>query len=107
MMRHAIAGMLVLLFLVGTSLAKDREIKGKVVKVDVAKKTMTVQTKDGKKVYEINYETKFLGPKGGVSDLGIRDDRLTAGAEVKLVVAGNNRTLREVHLPARKKVKAK
>jgi hypothetical protein len=107
MMRHAIAGLLVLLFLVGAGLAKDRELKGKVVKVDVAKKTLTVQTKDGKKVYEINDDTKFLGPKGGVSDLGIRDDRLTAGAEVKLVVAGNNRTLREVHLPARKKVKAK
>jgi hypothetical protein len=107
MMRHAIAGLLVLLFLVGVGLAKDREVKGKIVKVDVAKKMLTVQTKDGKKVYEINDETKFLGLKGGVSDLGIRDDRLTAGAEVKLVVAGNNRTLREVHLPMRKKTKAK
>jgi hypothetical protein len=107
MMRHTIAGLLVLLLLVGVSLAKDREVKGKIVKVDVAKKTLTVKTTDGKKVYEVNDETKFLGPKGGVSDLGLRDDRLTAGTEVKLVVAGNNRTLREVHMPARKKAKAK
>jgi hypothetical protein len=107
MMRHAIAGLMVLFLLVGVGLAKDREVKGKIVKVDVAKKTLTVQTKDGKKVYEINDDTKFLGPKGGVSDLGLRDDRVTAGTEVKLVVAGNNRTLREVHLPVRKKAKAK
>jgi len=107
MVRHAIAGLLVLLFVVGAGLAKDREVKGKIIKVDVAKKTLTVQTKDGKKVYEINDDTKFLGPRGGVSDLGLRDDRLNAGAEVKLVVAGNNRTLREVHLPVRKKTTAK
>jgi hypothetical protein len=108
MMRRTIAGLLVLLFAVGASLAKDSEVKGKVIKVDVAKKTLTIQTKDGaKKVYEINDKTKFLGPRGGVSDLGLRDDRVTAGAEVKLIVAGNNRTLREVHLPVRKKTKAK
>ena len=47
-------------------------------------------------------ETKFIGPKGGKSDKGIEDDRLVKGAEVKLVVAGNNKTLREVHLPERK-----
>jgi hypothetical protein len=106
MMRQATAGLLALLLVVGISLAKDREVKGKVIKVDVAKKTLTIQTKDGKKVYEINGNTKFLGPRGGASDLGLRDDRLSAGAEVKLVVAGNNRTLREVHLPVRKKTKA-
>jgi len=51
--------------------------------------------------------TEFIGPKGGVSDKGIDDDRLVKGAELKLVVAGNNRTLREVHLPERSKDKAK
>ena len=39
------------------------------------------------------------------SDAGLKDDRLLAGAEVKLVIAGNNKTAREVHLPLRKKDK--
>lgn len=50
----------------------------------------------------MNDETKFIGPKGGVSDKGIKDDRLVKGAELKLVVAGNNKTLRAVHLSERK-----
>lgn len=40
--------------------------------------------------------------KGGVSDKCIKDDRLVKGAELKLVVADHNKTLREVHLPERK-----
>ena len=51
--------------------------------------------------------TEFIGPKGRVSDEGINDDRLVKGEELRLVVAGNNRTLREVHLPERSKDKAK
>ena len=102
MMRHAIAGVLILLFMVGAALAKDREVKGKIVKVDVKKNTITVMTDDGKKEYDVNKETKFIGPRGGVSEKGIEDDRLERGAEVTLKVAGNNRTLHEVHLPVRK-----
>jgi hypothetical protein len=45
--------------------------------------------------------TKFLGPRGGVSDDGIKDDRLKVGAEITLVIAGNNKTVREVRLPMR------
>jgi len=51
--------------------------------------------------------TEFIGPKGGVSDKGIEDERRVKGAELRLVVAGKNRTLREVHLPERSKDKAK
>jgi hypothetical protein len=82
--------------------AADKEVKGKVVKVDVKKNVITVMTEDGKKDYDVNKDTKFIGPRGGVSKKGIEDDRLVAGAEVTLKVAGNNRTLREVHLPVRK-----
>jgi hypothetical protein len=103
MNRLAVAACLALLFLAGAALAADKEIKAKVVKVDVSKKTLTVQTDEGRKVYVIGDDTKFIGPKGGVSDEGIKDDRLVAGAEIKLVIAGNNRTVREVHLPERKK----
>jgi hypothetical protein len=107
MLRHSIVGLIALLALAGSVLAVDKEVKCKLVKVDIKKKVLTVMTEDGRKDYDVNDDTKFIGPKGGVSDKGIDDDRLVKGAELKLVVAGNNRTLREVHLPERSKDKAK
>jgi hypothetical protein len=102
MFRYSFPVLIALLLLAGGVLAADKEIKCKIVKVDVKKKVLTVMTEDGKKDYDVNDDTKFIGPKGGVSDQGIKDDRLAKGAEVTLVVAGNNRTIREVHLPERK-----
>jgi hypothetical protein len=102
MLRHSVLVLVALLVFVGGLWAADKEVKGKVVKVDVKKKTLIVETDDGKKEYILNDDTKFFGPKGGESDKGIKDDRLVPGAEIKLVVAGNNRTVREVHLPERK-----
>ena len=102
MLRHSLAVVVALLVLAGSLLAADKEVKGKVVKVDVKKNVITVMTEDGKKDYDVNKDTKFIGPKGGVSEKGIEDDRLKPGAEVTLKVAGNNRTLHEVHLPVRK-----
>jgi hypothetical protein len=102
MLRHSIAVLIALLALAGSVLAADKEVKGKIVKVDVKKNVITVDTEDGKKEYDVNKDTKFIGPKGGVSEKGIEDNRLEKGAEVRLIVAGNNRTLREVHLPMRK-----
>ena len=104
MVRHSIAALVALLLvLTGSLLAADKEVKGKIVKVDVKNRIITVTTDDGKKEYEVNKDTKFIGPKGGASEEGIKDDRLAVGAEVKLVIAGNNRTVREVHLPEREK----
>jgi FlaG/FlaF family flagellin (archaellin) len=105
MMRVVLTGLLAWLFMAGAVLAADKEVTGKVVKVDAEKRTITVQTADGKKVYDVNDDTKFLGPKGGLSEAGIKDDRLARGAEIKLLIAGNNKTVREVHLPERKKDK--
>jgi hypothetical protein len=101
MLRHSAVGLIALLALAGVVLAADKEVKCKLVKADVKKKVLTVLTDDGKKDYDVNDDTKFIGPKGGVSDKGIDDDRLVKGAELTLVVAGNNRTLREVRLPER------
>jgi hypothetical protein len=103
MLRRSIAGIVALLVIAGSALAVDKEIKGKIVKVDVKKNVITVMTDNGKKDYDVNKDTKFIGPKGGVSDKGIEDDRLEVGAEVTLKVADNNRTLHEVHLPVKKK----
>jgi hypothetical protein len=105
LLRKCMAGLAALLFVAGVALAADKEVKGKVVKVDLKKKVVTVQTDDGKKEYTINDDTKFLGPRGGTSEAGIKDDRLVVGAEITLVIAGNNKTVREIHLPERKKAK--
>jgi hypothetical protein len=99
MMRRTLAGIVALLLMAGLAFAADKEIKGKVVKVDRNKSMLTVQTEDGVKTYTVNDETKFIGPQGGVSEAGLKDERLVKGAEVTLIIAGNNRTVREVHLP--------
>jgi hypothetical protein len=102
MLRHTIAALVLLVLFAANLFAADKEVKGTVVKVDVKASTLTIKTDDGEKTYDINDDTKFLGPKGGASKEGIKDDRLAKGAEVKIVVAGNNKTAREVHLPERK-----
>ena len=102
MLRYSIAAAVVALIFAATLFAADKEVKGTVVKVDMKENKLTIKTDDGEKTYDINEETKFLGPKGGASKEGIKDDRLVKGAEVKIVVAGNNKTAREVHLPDRK-----
>jgi hypothetical protein len=105
MLRHAMVGLVVLVLGAGTVWAADKEVKGTVVKVDVKNNTLTIKTSDGNKTYDVNEETKFVGPKGGASDAGLKDDRLVAGAPVMIIVAGNNKTAREIHLPERKKGK--
>jgi hypothetical protein len=104
MFRHSLLALVALLVLAGSLYAEDKEVKGTLVKVNAKEMTLTVKTDDGKTVnYDVNDMTKFVGPRGGASDKGIKDDRLTKGAELTLIVAGNNRTLREVRLPDRKK----
>ena len=105
MLRNALVGFVVLALAAGTAWAADKEVKGTVVKVDVKNKTLTVKTDDGDKTYDVNDETKFFGPKGGPAEAGLKDNRLVAGAEVTLKIAGNNKTAHEVHLPERKKGK--
>src|ERR1700679_982927 len=104
MLRHAVAGIILVVFAT-IAIAADKEVKGTVVKVDLKESKLVVKTPDGEKTFDVNAETKFVGPKGGASDAGLKDDRLVPGAEVTLVIAGNNRTAREVHLPVRKNAK--
>ncbi len=102
MLRCALFSLLTLAFSTFALLAADKEVMGTVVKVDAKKSTVTIKTADGEKTYDVNEETKFVGPKGGASEAGLKDDRLAKGAEVKIVVAGNNKTAREIQLPERK-----
>jgi hypothetical protein len=103
MVRYAVALLVALVLLAGNVYAQDKEVKGKVVKVDVKKNMLTVQVGADKKEYTLSDDTKVIGPKGGLSKEGIKDDRLVPGAEIRLVIAANNRTVREIHLPERKK----
>jgi hypothetical protein len=81
-----------------------KEIKGKVTKVDVDKMTFTIESEDGKKLdFKVGDDVKFIGPRGGPSKEGIKDDRFKVGNEVKLVMDASGKTLKEVHLPVRKK----
>ena len=107
MSRLSVTSLLAFLFVFGAAIAADKEVKGTIVKVDLKKNTLVVKTDEGEKTFEVNDETKFIGPKGGVSDTGLKDERLVAGVAIKLVIAGNNRTAREVHIPEKKKSKDK
>jgi hypothetical protein len=71
------------LFIAGSLLAADKEVNAQVVKVDVKKKLLIVKIDDDKKEYNVNGDTKFVGARGGVSDNGLNDDRLSPGAEVR------------------------
>src|SRR5262245_24580842 len=109
MLRHVVVGLVALVLGAGAAWAqgKDKEVKGALVKVDVEKKTLTVKTTDGEKTYDVNDETKFVGPKGGAADDGLKDERLVPGVMLTLKIAANNRTAHEVHIPERKAKKGK
>jgi hypothetical protein len=83
--------------------AKDSKgIKAKISKVDIDKMTISVETEDGKKHdFKVDDDVKFIGPNGGLSKQGIKDDRVKAGAQVTLVTDASGKTLKEVHLPRR------
>ena len=107
MVRIAMVGLVALGLVAGVGRAADKEVTGTLVKVDVKENTLTVKSADGEKTYDVNAETKFVGPKGGAADAGLKDERLVKGVMLKLVIAGNNKTAREVHIPERKKAKDK
>jgi hypothetical protein len=107
MLRIAMAGLFALGLLAGVGRAADKEVTGTLVKVDVKNNTLTIKTDDGEKTYDVNTETKVLGPKGGVAEAGLKDPRLVKGVMLKVVVAGNNKTAHEIHIPERTKDKGK
>ena len=107
MLRIATVALVALGLLAAVGRAADKEVSGTLVKVDLKASTLTIKTEDGEKTYDVNAETKFVGPKGGASDAGLKDERLVKGVMLKVVVAGNNKTAHEVHIPERKKGKDK
>jgi vacuolar-type H+-ATPase subunit H len=77
-----------------------KEMTATVLKVDPEKNTIRVRTRDGKQTdLMIDDETQFIGPRGGASKDGIKDDRLRVGAQLKVVMDG--KSVKEIHLPYR------
>jgi hypothetical protein len=86
---------------------KTTKIKGKVKAINLKKKTVTVSVGGKEKTVEIASTTKFVGPRGGVSEDGLKDDRMTKGAEITVTLAANNKTARQIQFSVRKKEKKK
>jgi hypothetical protein len=79
-----------------------KEVKAKIVKINLDKKVLTVTTEDKKTLdVAIADEVKFIGPRGGVSKEGIKDDRVAVGNEITLTYDAAGKVLKEVHLPYR------
>jgi predicted RNA-binding protein len=82
--------------------AEGKEVKGEITKIDKDKMTFRLKTDDGKTAdYKVEEATKFLGPKGGESKEGSKDDRFVVGAPVTLVLSKDGKKVQEIHLPNR------
>jgi hypothetical protein len=81
-----------------------KEVVGKIKEVQLAKKAFIITLENGKeRIFLVSETTRFVGPKGGISADGLKDDRMAKGNEVKVVPAPDNKTAKEVKLPVRKK----
>jgi hypothetical protein len=83
----------------------DKEVVGKVKAVDLVKKSFTITLLKGGKdqTFLVNDKTKFVGPKGGVSTEGLKDDRMAKGSEVRVTPAPDRKTAEQVRFAKRKK----
>ena len=81
-------------------------IAGKVKKVDVKKGTLTItatKTKKDRK-FKVTSKTKIVGPRDGVSEDRLKDDRFAKGAKVTVLTDADGKVT-EIRLgtPAKKK----
>jgi hypothetical protein len=82
----------------------DSKVVGQVKVVNLARSNFTITLESGKdRTFAVDKKTKFLGPQGGKSKDGLKDDRMAKGYEIKVVPAKDGKTAKEVHLPYRKK----
>jgi hypothetical protein len=105
MIRRFAATIVVLFVLIASVRAADKTLKASLVKVDAKKKVLVVKIDKETKEYTIDSKTKVVGSDGTVSEAGFKDKRLRPGAAIKLVVADDDTTVREVHLPQPKRAR--
>jgi hypothetical protein len=81
-----------------------KAVTAKVVSVDAANGMLTVKSKDGKeKELKVGENTKFMDSKGEEVSAGIKDKRLAAGTDVRLMLDEDGTTVKELHLVAKAK----
>ena len=74
--------------------------------VDADKGTLTVSVNGKTQVFTVTKDVKIVGPRGGVSDDRLKDDRLVPGAEVTLLTSDPaGKVLQQITLPFRSKDK--
>jgi hypothetical protein len=82
-----------------------KALAGVVKSVDAVKGTFVITTSDDKqRMLRVTESTKFLGPNGGnrgMGKAGLKDDTMVPGSQIRVTLAADNRTAREVQLPRR------
>src|SRR5262245_45080576 len=102
MVRLVIAGFTGLVVLVGVATAADKEIKGKIVKVDVDGRKITIN-EDGKPVeYGVLARGAVVTVNGKESKDGLEDKALVRGAEVTLTIPSGARLVKEIAVESRR-----
>jgi hypothetical protein len=82
--------------------ADDKGQTAKVKKVDEKTSTLIVTTADGKTLtFKVEKDVKIVGPRGGVSEERLKDDRLVVGSEITIFLDGKN--LKQIKLGFRRK----
>jgi len=80
----------------------SKEITARVLDVDAAKKTFAVMVKGGgREEFTVAADTKVMDAGGHVLASGLEDKRLTSGAEVRLTVGADGKTIQELRLSAK------
>ena len=86
----------------GSLRAADKEQTVKVKKVDEKTNTLIVTTADGKTLtFKVDKDVKIVGPRGGVSEDRLKDDRFAVGSEITIFMEGKN--LKQIKLSIRRK----
>src|ERR1700732_3355137 len=81
-----------------------KAVTAKVVSVDAANGMLTVKSKDGKeKELKVGDQTRFMDSQGNEATEGIKDKRLAAGTDVRIMLDEDGKTVKELHLVAKAK----
>jgi hypothetical protein len=81
-----------------------KAVTAKVVSVDAANGMLTVKSKEGKeKELKVGEHTKFTDSQGNEVSEGIKDKRLAAGTDVRIILDEDGATVKELHLVAKAK----
>jgi hypothetical protein len=78
-----------------------KELVGTVKSVNVDKETVTVTIAGKDRVFSVDKETAIVGPRGGVSQKRLTDDRLARGNEITVVTSADGKKVLEIRLPVR------